>query len=123
MQTEAANASAQDRGFFRSKPNTNKPMEAEDIEGWMTSLEFAEECGDWDCIESWLNSRYLLWIEKFADARLLARIAEWREKLAEARAHEAIHGKGSLYVKDHPFNVRMEEKLRRRRERLEVTAS
>jgi hypothetical protein len=73
----------------------------------------AEERGSWRSIEFWLASDTFARVKRSGDASTLQRIAVWEAKLARVKEHEAAHGAGSLYVKDHPANIEMEAKRQR----------
>jgi len=94
------------------------PMPQERIDFFMQCLERGEDRGDWSYVEWHLRGEMFRWMRKFADADLSQQIDKWEEKLADARAYEAVHGKGSLYKTGHPINVDLERRIRERDEEL-----
>lgn len=86
------------------------PMSAELVAGFLGALALAEERGAWDAVEAHL--RVLVdeaRIEETADEATRVRLAQVRERLAAAKAYEAVHGRGALLVKNHPFNLKLED--------------
>lgn len=79
------------------------------IEDAFLSLEIAEERGDWEFIEWRLKSEQFSWIRQSGDGDVFAWLVNWHTKLSQAKEYEATHGKGCLYKKDHPDNIRIEK--------------
>lgn len=87
---------------------TDTPMLPEHVEAFFAALDLAEETGRWPVVDLWLNkSADVIRLQRFGNARILSLLKLWREKLQKAQAYEALHGQGSLFVKDHPFNKEM----------------
>ena len=64
-----------------------------------------EDRGAWDSVELFLDKSDFPQLIKSATPKLLAEIEGYRRKLATAREYEKVHGRGSLYKRDHPFNI------------------
>lgn len=93
----------------RCPMGVNSRTEQRSAEALLGALALAQECGRWWVVEQIFTWPSFQRIERNADHELGARLHAIRSRLARAQEHERRHGVGSLYVKDHPFNVRVEK--------------
>lgn len=88
------------------------------VSAWAT----LEESGNWGALDLLLNGKGGERVERDSDEPLARRLAESRRRIADALDHERVHGRGSLLVADHPFNVEMGPLLDKLAERRRLAA-
>lgn len=94
---------------IKSESNHPAPTRQRDaVAIYMSTLAMAEDAGNWGVVFNLLRTRGA-WLEGICTERgdegALSEISRLRKKLVQARAHERVHGAGSLELREHPLNA------------------